>query len=114
MPLLIKDRSPIATAASPVRNTVAPNWAWVSKTVATVHQLSPTSVTTPTRAPYSSTTQLFTATPLLVPRFRVRVEAQLEFSYWVTLALSKVKSLRCWRRFRRLRRRSFSWLSVWA
>ena len=49
---------------------------------------------------------------LLVPRFRVRVEAQLEFSYWVTLALSKVKSRRCWRRFSRERRRSFSWLSV--
>ena len=59
----IREKSPTASPRSLVRNTWAPREVSVSTMVRTVHQLSPTSLTTPTRAYVSSMTQSFTSTP---------------------------------------------------
>ena len=108
LPSAISSSSPPATAVSPVRNTVAPNWDSVSSTVARRLQFSPTSVMTPARFPALSTAQLPTATPCRLPRFSTSVLAQLETSRCVTRAASKVRSLRCCRRPSSSRRSRFS------
>ena len=102
----------MANPKSLVRNTWAPREVSVSTMVSTEHQLYPTSLTTPTRAPVSSMTESFTSTPWAVPLFSVREEVQLVTVCSVTKAASKsLRSRRCSRRFKSSRRRLFSSLS---
>ena len=56
-----REKSPSATATSPVRKMRAPSSVSVSMTVSTVDQLRPTSEMTPTRYPSALTTQSPTA-----------------------------------------------------
>ena len=79
--------------------------------VETAAQLSPASDTTPTRTPFSVTTQLPASTPEEVPLLMVRMDSQLEVERAVTLAASKVKSRRRSRSWSSLRSCSFSRLA---
>ena len=74
----MRENSPWATALTPLRKMRAPMEVSLSRTVRTVDQFRPASVTTPTRQPVSVMTQSPTLMSWPVPLLMVSILAQLE------------------------------------
>ena len=101
-------KSPTTSPELPLFDTKAPMSVLISMTVLTTAQLLPSSVTCPTRTPYSVMTQSPTSMPAFEPLLMVKECAQFDEVHDTIFADSSVISLCFFAKPSRVRSLSFS------